>query len=174
MSDDEISKTKGSAEKLESTFHNSFITKLREKERVLEQYLVNNDPKTRELEKEIVKLRKLLNKNFASLNIDLPRQYRSVVNKADLSNSAISNDSDSEAIQIIETNKNSVAPQKKILLKPSKFQSERKEEAKKQTLSFDFSTPLVNSKGDCRVKFHQLLEQNEIASTVKEEIIESN
>ena len=173
MSDDEISKTKGSAGKLEKSFCNSFITKLREKERDLEQYLLNNDPKTRELEKEIVNLRKLLNNNFASLNIDLPRQYKSVVNEADVSNSAISNDSDSETIQIIETNKNSVAPQKKILLKPSKFQSEPKEEAKKEALAFNFSTPLVNSKGDCHVKFHQLLEQNEIASTVKEEILES-
>ena len=117
----------------------------------MEQYLLNNDPKTSELEKEIVNLRKLLNKNFASLNIDLPRQYRSVVNEADLSDSAIRNDSDSETIQIIETNKNSVTPQKKILLKPSKFQSEPKEEDKKQTLAFDFSTPLVNSKGDCRI-----------------------
>ena len=66
---------------------------------------MNNDPKTRELEKEIANLRKLLKKNFTSLNIDLPRQYRSVVNDADLSDSAISNDSDSE-LQIIETNKN--------------------------------------------------------------------
>ena len=127
MSDDEISKTKGSAGKLETSFSNFFISKLRERERDLEQYLLNNDPKTRELEKEIVNLRKLLNKNFASLNIDLPRQYRSVVNDADLSDSAISNDSDSETSQIIERNKNSVAPQRqkkkvlKILLKPSKF-----------------------------------------------------
>ena len=50
----------------------------------------------RELEKEIGNLRKLLNKNFASLNIDLPRQYRSVMNDADHSNSVISNDSNSE------------------------------------------------------------------------------
>ena len=81
------------------------------------------------------------------------------------------NDSDSE-LQIIETNNKSVARQKKILLKPSKFQSEPKEEAKKQAPAFEFSTPLVTSKSDCRVKFHQLLEQNEIATTVKEEIIE--
>ena len=84
----------------------------------MEHYLLNNDPKTRELENEIVNLRKLLNKYFASLNIDLPRKYRSVVNDADLSDSAISNDSDSE-LQIIETNRKSVAPQKKILLKSS-------------------------------------------------------
>ena len=32
MSDDEISKTKGSAGKLETSFSNSFITKLRERE----------------------------------------------------------------------------------------------------------------------------------------------
>ena len=76
MSDNEISKTKGSAGKLETSFSNSFITKLRERERHLEQYLLNNDLKTSELEKEIVNLRKLLNKNFTSLNIDLPRQYR--------------------------------------------------------------------------------------------------
>ena len=74
MSDDEISKTKGNAGKLETSFSKSFITKLRERERDLEQYLLNNDPEMRELEKEIGNLRKLLNKNFASLNIDLPRQ----------------------------------------------------------------------------------------------------
>ena len=81
MSDDEISKTKGSAEKLETSFSDSFITKLRERERDLEQYLLSNDSKTRELEKEIGNLRKLLNKNFASLKIDLPRQYRGVVSE---------------------------------------------------------------------------------------------
>ena len=129
MSDDDISKTKESAEKLETSFSDSFITKLRERERNLEQYLLNNDPKTRKLEKEIGKL---LNKNFASLNIDLPRQYRSVVNDADLSDSVISNDSDSE-LQIIETNKKSDAPHKKILLQPSKFQSEPKKQAKKNS-----------------------------------------
>ena len=75
MSDDEISKTKGSAGKLETSFSNSLITKLRERAFSflnLEQYLLNNDPKTCALEKEIVNLRKLLNKNFASLNINLP------------------------------------------------------------------------------------------------------
>ena len=115
MSDDEIYKTKGSVGKLETSFSDFFITKLRERERDLEHHLLNNDPKPRELEKEIGNLRKLLNTNFASLNIDLTRQYRSVVNDADLSDSVISNDSDSE-LRIIETNKKSVAPQKKILL----------------------------------------------------------
>ena len=59
MSDDEISKTEGSAGKLETSFSNSFITKLKERERDLEQYLLNNDPKTRKLEKEIGNLRKI-------------------------------------------------------------------------------------------------------------------
>ena len=135
MSGDEISKTEGSVGKLETSFSNSFITKLRERERDLEQYLLNNNLKTRKLE------------NFASLNIDLPRQYQSIVNDADLSDLVISNDSDSE-LQIIETKDKSVAPQKKILLKPSKFQLEPKEETKKQAPAFEFSTLLVTIKGD--------------------------
>ena len=81
---------------------------------------MNKDPKTRELEKEIGNLRKLLNTKFASLIIDLPRQYRSIVNDADLSGSVISNDSDSE-LRIIETKNKLDAPQKKILLKSLKF-----------------------------------------------------
>ena len=127
---------------------------MKEKERDFEQYLNDSDSKARELEKQIKKLTKLLGKNFVKLVIDLPRIYRSVENEADLSDLTISEFSDSES-EIIETEQKLVVPQKKkkILLKPSQFQVETKEEAIEQAAAFEASTPLTANKGEHRAKF---------------------
>ena len=172
MSDDGILKTERSARDLETIFSNSFITKLKGKEKDLEQFLTNNDPGTRELEKEVENLRKVVHKNFAQLNLDFPRQYRNVINETDLSDILISEDSDSGS-ETIEKKQKSAVPQKKIFLKPSQFQLEPKGETNKQAAAFASSTPFINSKGEFRVKFQDLLKENENSPTIKKELIES-
>ena len=44
----------------------------------------------------------------------------------------------------------------KILLKPSRFQVEQKEEAIEQAAAFEASTPLTANKGEHRVNFEEL------------------